>query len=141
MKFRQIIAAGSILVLSVLSTSAGATVQDDQYRLAHASGQGKIKVGQEEFKVTGVVVKLLNDQKAELTLISEISFYLTGTWSRTGDSKDEFDLAITGGASPGGLAAAGKVTIGDDNKSNIRLILKGKSTTTKKQIEVYFLAK
>jgi hypothetical protein len=109
--------------------------------LAHASGQGKIKVGQEEFKVTGVVVKLLNDQKAELTLISEISFYLTGTWSRNGDSKDEFDLAITGGASPGGLAAAGKVTIGEDNKSNIRLILKGKSTTTKKQIEVYFLAK
>jgi hypothetical protein len=136
MKFRQIIAAGSILVLSVLNTSAGATFQDDQYRLAHASGQGKIKVGQEEFKVTGVVVKL-----AELTLISEISFYLTGTWSRNGDSKDEFDLAITGGASPGGLAAAGKVTIGEDNKSNIRLILKGKSTTTKKQIEVYFLAK
>jgi hypothetical protein len=121
MKFRQIIAAGSILVLSVLNTSAGATFQDDQYRLAHASGQGKIKVGQEEFKVTGVVVKLLNDQKAELTLISEISFYLTGTWSRNGDSKDEFD--------------------GEDNKSNIRLILKGKSTTTKKQIEVYFLAK
>ena len=141
MKFRQIIAAGSILALLILNASATAVVQNGQDRLAHANGQGKIRVGQEEFKVTGVVVKLLNDQKAELTLISEITFYLTGKWSRNGASKDEFDLEITGGASPGGLAAAGKLTIGEDNKSNIRLTLKGKSTTTKKPIEVYFEGK
>src|SRR5687768_12627827 len=112
MRFRQI-AAGSILVLLVLNASTAAMVQDDQYRLAHANGLGRIKVGQEEFKVTAVVVKLLNDQKVELTLISEISFYLTGTWSQNAESKQDFDLAITGGASPGGLEAAGKLTLGD----------------------------
>lgn len=141
MRFRKLIAACSILALLILGTSGAAMVQDGQYRLANASGEGKIKVGTEEFKVTGVVVKLLNDQKVELTLLSEIAFYLTGTWSQSGDSKDEFDLQITGGASPGGLAAAGKLTIGADNKSKIRLILKGKSSTTRKPIEVYFLGR
>ena len=139
MKPKQIIAAASILVLSIFNVSgAPPQSQDGQYRLAHANGEGKLRVGQEQFKINGVVVKLLNDKTAELTLISEITVYLTGTWSQNGDSKDEFDIQITGGASPGGLDGAGKVTIGKETTSNLLLILKGKSRTTKKTIEVYF---
>jgi hypothetical protein len=132
MKLKHMIAAALLLVLSLPVTAI--TSQDVQYRLAHANGQGTLKVGQEQFKVSGVIVKLLDDRKAEITLISDITVFLSGTWSQNAESKEEFDLQITGGASPGGLEAAGKVTLSSD----MRLTLKGKSRTTKKTIEVNF---
>ena len=141
MKLKQTLAAASILVLSIFATTGAAiTSQDVQYRLAHANGEGKLKVGQEEFKINGIVVKLLDDRKAELTLVSDITFFITGTWSQNGESQEEFDIQITGGASPGGLDGTGKVTLGK-NAKDIRLILKGKSRTTKKPVEVYFVGK
>ena len=138
MKLKQMIAAGSVLVLSILGASGAATAQDTQYRLAHAKGEGTIKVGTEQFKVTSVIVKLLDDQKAEITLISDITFFLGATWSKNGESQEDFDLQVTGGASPGGLEGIGKLTLG---KSDMKLILKGKSRTTKKPVEVYFSGK
>jgi hypothetical protein len=138
MKIKQFIAAGSILVLSIFTTPGA---QEAQYRLAHANGVGSIKVGQEQFKVTGIVVKLLNDRTAELTLNSEITFFLSGTWTQSGDSQEEFELQITGGATPGGLDGTGKLTLGKDVNSKVQLILKGKSRTTKKSVEVYFHSK
>jgi len=141
MKLKQLIAAASILVMCLFATSGPmATAQEVQYRLAHANGQGTLKVGQEQFKVTAVVAKLLDDKKAELTLISDITVFVSGTWSQNGESQEEFGLQITGGASPGGLEGTGKLTLGKDTK-NLKLILKGKSTTTKKNIEVYFVSK
>ena len=136
MKLKQTLAAASILVLSILGASATTTSQNVQSRLAHANGEGKLKVGQEQFKVTGVIVKLLDDQKAEITLISDITVFVAGTWSQNGE---DFDIQITGGASPGGLEAAGKLTLGKE--SDLRLTLKGKSRTTKKTIEVNFAGK
>ena len=141
MKLKQLIAAASILAMSMFGASGAAVAsQEIQYRLAHANGQGTLKVGQEQFKVTAVVVKLLDDRKAELTLISDITIFISGTWSQNGESQEEFDLQITGGASPGGLEGGGKLTLGKDTK-DLKLILKGKSTTTKKNIEVYFVSK
>ena len=140
MKLKQSIAAASILVMSMFGTSGAVAAQQEvKYRLAHANGQGTLKVGQEQFKVTAVVVKLVDDQKAEITLISDITIFLSGTWSQNGESEDAFDLQITGGASSG-LEGAGKVTLGKDTK-DVRLIVKGKSRTTKKTIEVYFVGK
>ena len=142
MKIKQVIAAGSILVLTIFNASSALTkTQDAQYRLAHANGEGKIKVGQEQFKVNGVIVKLLNDRTAELTIVSDITFFITGTWSQNGESQEEFDLQIAGGAAPGGLEGSGKLTLGKDSNSNLQLILKGKSRTTKKPVEVYFRGK
>ena len=141
MKIKQTIAVASILLLSISGRGAVLAVQDAQYRMAHANGDGKLKVGQEEFKVNGVIVKLLNDKTAEITLISDITFFITGTWSQDGTSKEDFDLQITGGASPGGLDGAGKLTLGKDGPSNVRLTLKGKSRTTKKNIELNFVGK
>ena len=141
MKLKRTLAVASIFVLSILGASATTTSQNVQSRLAHATGEGKLKVGQEQFKVTGVIVKLLDDQKAEITLISDITVFVTGTWSQNSESQEDFDIQITGGASPGGLEAAGTLTLGKDAKSDLRLTLKGKSRTTKKTIEINFAGK
>ena len=141
MKLKQMIVAGSVLVLSMLGGYGVAAAQDSQYRLVHAKGEGTIKVGSEQMKVTNVIVKLLDDKKAEITLVADITFFLSATWSQNGESPEDFDLQVTGGASPGGLDGVGKLTLGKDAKSDTKLILKGKSRTTKKSIEVYFLGK
>lgn len=141
MKLKQVLAAASIFVLSIFGTSGAAkALQDGQYRLAHANGDGTLKVGSEEFKIGSVVVKLLDDRKAEITLISDITVFVSGTWSQSSESQDSFDLQITGGATPGGLDGGGKLTLGKDTK-DLRLTLKGKSRTTKKSIEVQFIGK
>src|SRR5262245_41893229 len=140
MKLKETITLASILALSIWGNCGALASQDVQYRMAHANGEGKVKIGQEEFKLNGVAVKLLNDQTAELTLVSDITFFISGTWSRDGESQEDFDLQITGGASPGGLEGSGKLTLSKD-KTDMRLILKGKSKTSKKPIEVYFVGK
>ena len=141
MKLKQMTAAASILAMWMFCASvAEVASQEIHYRLAHANGQGTLRVGQEQFKVTAVVVKLLDDRKAEFTLISDITIFISGTWSQNADSHEEFDLQITGGASPGGLEGGGKLTLGKDTK-DLKLILKGKSRTSKKTIEVYFVSK
>lgn len=140
MKLNHTLAAALILVASVLCTSGAVKAQDGQYRLAHANGEGTLKVGQEQFQLHAIIVKLLDDRKAEITLVADITFFLSGTWSPNGESQDTFDIQITGGASPGGLEAGGKLTLGTGSK-DVRLILKGKSRTTKKTIEVYFAGK
>lgn len=137
MKLKNIIAAASILVLSIFTASA----QNGEHRLAHANGAGTLKVGQEQFKVNAVVVKLLEDRKVELTLVSDITVFISGTWSQNADSQDQYEIQITGGASPGGLDGSGRVTLSKESNSNVKLILKGKSRTTKKNIEVYFVSK
>jgi hypothetical protein len=138
MKLKQILAAASILVLSIVSTPVVAKVQQD--RLAHANGDGRIKVGQEQFKINAVSVKLLDDHKTEIILVADITIFLSGTWSQNADSQDDFDIQITGGASPGGLEGGVKLTLGKDPK-DVRLTLKGKSLTSKKNVEVYFAGK
>ena len=133
MKLRQMLAAVSIVVLSILSMPVVAKVQQD--RLAHANGDGKLKVGQEQFKINAVSVKLLDDHKAEIILVSDITVFLSGTWSQHAESQEEFDIQITAGAAPGGLEGNGKLTLGKE----MRLTLKGASRTSKKNVEVYFV--
>ena len=138
---QRMLIAASILVLTLSASSVFAQSQDDKTRLAHANGQGTIKVGQEQFKVTSVVVKLLDDKSAELTLVSDITFFLSGTWSQQADSDQNFEIKITGGASGGGVEGAGTLTLGKDTQSAVRLDLKGQSRTTKKVLEIHFEGK
>ncbi len=115
--------------------------QENQSRLAYAKGQGTLRVGDERFEINSVIVKLIDDRKAEITLASEITVFLSATWSKSGASPEEYDLEVTGGASPGGLEGRGKVFLSSDGKSVTRLSLKGVSRTTKRIVEANFEAK
>jgi len=115
--------------------------QDGGERLAHSDGQGTLKVGEEKFKISSVVVKLLPDRKAEITLITDITVFLNATWSSRGDSQQEFDLEIVGGATASGLQGNGKLVLGNDGKSVNRLSLKGVSRTSKRTVEADFQGK
>jgi len=127
-----------VVVLVMLGvTLVGGKAQENQSRLAVASGQGILRVGEERFKINSVIVKLIEDRKAEITLVSDITVFLNATWSN-GGSQDEFDLEVTGGASPGGLEGRGKVFLTSDGKSVTRLSLKGVSRTSKRAVEANF---
>ena len=63
MRFQKATLIAVILALSICGTSVAQ--QNGGSRLAHANGEGKLRLGQEQFKVNGVVVKLLDDGKVE----------------------------------------------------------------------------
>lgn len=138
MKLKQATLIAAILVLSICGVCVAQ--QDGGSRLAHANGEGKLKLGSEQFKVNGVVVKLLDDGKIEITLIADITIFVTGSWTQTAGSKEDFDLNFTDATSRGGLDGTGKLTLAADN-SGMRLTVKGKSKATKKPVEVSFAAK
>jgi len=138
---RKVFVAASVLLLVTLGTLSVGMGQENQSRLAYARGQGTLRVGEERFKINSVIVKLIEDRKAEITLVSDITVFLTGTWSNHGESQEEVDLEVTGGASPGGMEGRGKVFLTSDGKSITRLSLKGMSRTSKRQVEANFAAR
>ena len=115
--------------------------QESQSRLAHANGQGTLRVGDEKFTINSVIVKLIDDRRAEITLASDITVFVSATWTSHGQSQEEFDLEVTGGATPAGLEGKGKVFLSSDGKSVMRLSLKGVSRTTKRALEANFAGK
>lgn len=138
---RKILVAALVMVFATVCASRDALAQEKEPRLAHAKGAGTLKVGDETFKISAVVVKLIDDRTAEVTLISDITVFVSGTWSNHAGSQQEFDLELTGGASPGGLQGSGTVILGSDGKSVVRLKLKGVSRTTKRPFEADFEGK
>lgn len=133
----------SVVVVLVMlgATFLVVEAQQNQSRLAYAKGQGTLRVGDERFEINSVIVKLIEDRKAEITLSSDITVFLSATWSNHGESQEEFDLEVTGGATPGGLDGRGKVFLSSDGKAVTRLSLKGVSRTTKRIVEANFEAK
>ena len=130
-----------IALLLVGATLLVGQAQENQARLAHSNGQGTLRVGDETFKIYSVIVKLIDDRKAEITLGSDITVFVSATWTSHAESQEEFDLEITGGATPGGIDGRGKVFLSSDGKSVTRLTLKGVSRTTKRIVEATFEAK
>ena len=65
--------------------------------LATAHGQGTITVGQEELKVSNVVVKLKEDATCEITLVTDFQLFISCTWSAPADLSKGIDLKVTGG--------------------------------------------
>src|SRR6185369_8605390 len=106
--------------------------QENQSRLATARGEGTLRVGDERFKINSVIVKLIDDRKAEITLVSDITVFMEATWTSHGESTEEFDLEVTGGANAGGVEGRGKVFLSRDGKAVTRLTVKGISRTTKR---------
>lgn len=136
---RKVILTIVVVMLGILGPSLFVgNAQEGQERLAHSKGQGVLKVGAEKFKISSVIVKLLPDGKAEITLVTDITVFLNATWSNRGDSQQEFNLEIIGGATASGVQGTGSVVLGSDGKSVARLSLKGVSRTSKRTIQADF---
>jgi hypothetical protein len=105
--------------------------------VASANGEGTIRLGKEEFKLHAVVVKLLEDGKAEIHLITDITVFVAGTWSRGDDADKSIKLTTTASNMEGG----GKLFFGEDRKSIAGLKLEIFNKISKKTIMVDFVAK
>ena len=139
---RKVIVAASVLLLIVLgATLSVGEAQENQSRLAYARGQGTLRVGDERFKINSVIVKLMDDRKAEITLVSDITIFLNATWSSHTDSQQEVDLEVTDSGNAGGLEGRGKVFLSSDGKAVTKLSLKGVSRTSKRAVEANFEGK
>jgi hypothetical protein len=139
---RKLISTTSVFVLVLLCGPFFAgEAQESQTRLVHANGNGTLRIGDEQFKISAAIVKLLPDHKAEITIISDITIFLSGTWSNVTDSPQQFDLEFAGSASRGGLEGTGQMSLSDDGKTLKRLNLKGLSRATKRAVEADFVGK
>jgi hypothetical protein len=134
----QTIALTIILSLLMLAPVAGQTPKS---LVASANGEGTLKLGSEEFKVNAVVVKLFEDGKAEFNLLTDISVFIQGTWSRGTDAGKEIEIQITGTVTTANLTGGGKLFLGEDRKSIAGLKLEFQNKMTKKIIKVDFVAK
>jgi len=130
-----------ITFCALLIFGSVAFAQDPQPSLvAQASGDGKIKLGKEEFKLNAVVVKGYQDGKVEINLVSDITIFIAGTWSRVNENDKTIDLKITGGSVSGNLEGGGKLVLSDDRRiSSLKLQVVNK--TSKRTISADFTAK
>jgi len=131
-------------MLLLLAITAAA--QDNKSIVAHANGDGTLKLGDEKFKVSTVVIKLFEDGKAEINVISEITIFVSGSWSWKDDSKQVINLKISGGATGGGVEANGQLFLRDSTetgqrRSIDRVSLEGTSKTTHRDLTLNFQAK
>jgi len=128
------------IFLFLLALPGIAVGQQPKSLVASANGEGTIKLGNEEFKLYAVVVKLFEDGKAELNLLTDITVFIAGTWSRGDDAEKAIDLRITGNAA-GNMEGGGKLFLGNDRKSIAGLKLEVLNKSSKKVIKVDFVAK
>ena len=135
---RALIATLLVTLVMLSAAVALSHPRAHQTRLASSSGKGTIKLGSEEFKLTSAVVKLLDNGKAEVIVVSEITVFMSGTWSRSGDASHHYDLTITGDEAGGGLNGSGSVDLSDDDKSVKRLAIKGTGKISNKAFEITF---
>ena len=132
------IGLGFPLLLMLVVAPTLAIAQQPKSEAVSANGEGAIKVGREEFKLHAVIVKLFEDGAAELNLASDITIFISAKWTSTDDPKKGIDLAITGGATKGGLTGTGKLFLTDDRKSIMSLKLQAVNTSSRRNIEVNF---
>src|SRR5215203_3919369 len=129
----------ALFVLITLAAVPAWSMQDAESIVAHANGKGVLKLGDEEFKVTSVVIKLFKDGKAEMNLISELIIFVSGTWSRDSNSQ-KIILKITGSATGAGVEATGELTLRGESRSIDRVSLQGKSKTSHRNVSLNFQA-
>jgi len=119
-----------------------AFAQDPQPSLVlSANGEGKIKLGKEEFKLNAVVVKGFQDGKIEINLVTDITVFISGTWSRANETDKTIDIKITGNSVSSNLDGGGKIFLTDDRKSITSLKLQVANKMTKKIVTADFVAK
>ena len=127
---------------ALLALCSVAIAQDPPASLVvSANGEGKVKLGKEEFKLNAVVVKGFQDGKIEINLVTDITAFISGTWSRANETDKTIDVKVTGGSNSGNLEGGGKIILTDDRKSIASLKLQVVNKITKKTITADFVAK
>jgi hypothetical protein len=129
------------MFLLIWTFAATAVGQQPKSLVATANGEGTIKFGKEEFKIYAVVVKLFEDSKAEISLVTDITVFVNGTWTRGDDASKEIAIKITGGSVSGNLVGGGKLLLTEDRKSIAGLNLQVTNQTTRKVIKADFITK
>ena len=141
MKVRRLIGPTTAALISLtLLAMANLASGQETTSLLTANGKGTLTVGKEEFKVTSVVVKLREDGTAEITLVTDLQLFVTGTWSKAADSGETIDLKITGGQTGGGAQGSGTLLLRPGEKSIDRLTIEGMSNTVRRKIRLEFIA-
>lgn len=130
----------SISLLLLLAMSGSAVAQKPESLDASAKGEGTLSVGKEKFKLYTVVVKLKAGGEAEITLVSDISLFVTGEWSAGDDLSKGVDLKIPGGTSQGSSGGTGKLFLTADGKSIARLTLQGVTRNSNTKYSATFVA-
>jgi len=130
-----------LLLFALFALSNSATAQEPKNVIASTGGTGKIKIGKEQFKLDAVVVKLFEDGKAEINLISDITIFIQGTWSRPAGDDKSLDLKVTGNMTAGGLDGTGKILLTEDRKGIAGLKLQVLNKITKRSYVADFAAK
>ena len=123
--------------LVLLALPYVASGQELKSLVASAKGEGTIKLGREEFKLHSVVVKLFEDGKTEINLVTDITVFLAGAWTRGDEADNSINLTTTASNLEGG----GKLFLGEDRKSITGLKLEIFNKISKKNIKVDFVAK
>jgi hypothetical protein len=137
---RKIIPLGLILIL-ILSAVPAFTKQEAPKSLTtSAKGKGTIKVGNEQFALHYVIVKLKEGGELELTLVSDITVFFSGTWTNAATGDNQVELKISGGATEGGVVGSGKLFMRNDGKSLDRMTLQAANKLRKKLVAVQFVA-
>ena len=138
---RKLIAiTATLLFLTLMAIPSLAAPQALTSLLATARGQGTLTVGKEQFKVSGVVVKLKEDGTGEITVVTDLQLFVTCTWSVTADANKGIDLKITGGTNAGSVEGSGKLLLRPDGKSIASLSIDASSNTAKRKIQLNFVA-
>lgn len=133
----------AVLTLCLMLVCGSVTAAQDPPTslVASANGQGTIKLGREQYKLNAVVVKAFQDGKVEINLITDITVFISGTWSRASETDKTIDLKITGNSMSGNLDGGGKLFLTDDRKGITGLKLQVTNKTTKKSVTADFVAK
>ena len=133
-KHKTIAIAVFLLLLALPYVASG---QEPKALVASAKGEGTITLGKEEFKLHSIVVKLFEDGKTEINLVTDITVFIAGAWTRGDDGDKSINLTTTASNLEGG----GKLFLGDDHKSVTGLKLEVFNKISKKNIKVDFVAK
>ena len=127
------------ILLTLLALPAIAGAQQPKSLVASAKGEGTIRLGNEEFKIHAVTVKLFEDGKAEINLVTDITVFLAGTWSHGDDAEQAIHLKITGNSMSS--EGVGELFLSEGRKSIAGLKLEVRNKTTKRIVKADFVAK
>ena len=130
---------GGILALLILaSLPARTNAQELKSLNALAKGHGTmISNGLDKYEITGVLVLLRENGDSQITLYSAIQIQSLGHWTR-GSDPGVIDLQMGGGVGADSNIA-GKLTLGEDQKTIVKLTAGGQGMSGIKY-EINFVA-